>query len=364
MTSFTMIVIMGVLMILGGISLMATPLMTFVSAGYFIIALFFLAGVVGIIRGISEKNYGKEFLFAILSLILGIIGCVVPGAAAMNNSIMLYMAAAWFFIHGVLSIVNAFRSKKEGATTGFVVIGVLLGVLELALGVYSVAHPAILAVSLGLLIGFYFIESGVNAIVAGSMLLQGGNNVTVLYTVMGVLTIIGGISMLATPLLTFLTTGYTIVILFFLIGVLGIIRAITEKRYEKEFFFALLSLVMGIIGLTVPGVAAMNNSVLLFMAAAWFFIHGILSIVRGIESKKAGAETGVMVIGIVLGVLEILLGVYSVAHPSVLAISVGILISLYFIETGINLIFIGSAVSRVVAAERELKAIKARNYVK
>ena len=33
MTSFTMVVIMGVLMILGGISLLATPLSTFIGAG-------------------------------------------------------------------------------------------------------------------------------------------------------------------------------------------------------------------------------------------------------------------------------------------------------------------------------------------
>lgn len=37
MSTFTLIVIMGVLMIIGGISLLATPLMNFVSAGYFII---------------------------------------------------------------------------------------------------------------------------------------------------------------------------------------------------------------------------------------------------------------------------------------------------------------------------------------
>ena len=38
MTSFTMFVIMGVLMILGGISMLATPLTNFIGAGYLIIA--------------------------------------------------------------------------------------------------------------------------------------------------------------------------------------------------------------------------------------------------------------------------------------------------------------------------------------
>ena len=160
-------VILGILMIILGISLLATPLMTFISAGYFIIILFFISGIFGIIRGIREKRYDMDFFFAILSLILGIIGFVVPGAAAMNNFVLLYMAAAWFFIRGVMSIYNAIQLKRMGAGTGIMVLGIVLGVLELVMGCYSVAHPAVLAIALGLLISFYFIESGINTIVVG-----------------------------------------------------------------------------------------------------------------------------------------------------------------------------------------------------
>jgi len=57
-----------------------------------------------------------------------------------------------------------------------------------------------------------------------------------------------------------------------------------------------------------------------------------------------------MVISIVLGVLEIILGIYSIAHPAVLAVSLGLLIGLYFIESGISMIFIGSDYSSALAA--------------
>ena len=86
MSIYTLIVIIGTLMIIGGISLAATPLMTFVTAGYFIIILFFVAGIIGIIRAFHEKRYGKEFIFAILSLILGIAGLVTPGAVALART--------------------------------------------------------------------------------------------------------------------------------------------------------------------------------------------------------------------------------------------------------------------------------------
>ena len=355
MSAFTLVVIMGVLMILGGISLMSTPLITFMSAGYYIIIMFFVLGLFGVIRGIFEKRYGKEFFLAILSLILGIVGFAVPGAAEMNNYVLLYIAAGWFIIRGILTILDAIKCRKEGDDFLTMVLGIILGVVELVLAIYSIAHPALLALNIGMLIGFYFIESGVSAIVIGKATCSGGNSMTILYTVMGVLTIIGGISMLATPLLTFLGTGACIVMLFFIHGVTGIIRAISEHRYDKEFFFAILSLILGIIGATVPGIIEMNNSILLYMAAGWFFIHGVLTIVRAIAGKGE-AGTGAMLLGIILGVLELILGVYSVAHPAILAVSIGLLIGFYFVESGVSMIFIGSQLSKAVAVSRAQKS--------
>ena len=352
MTAFTLIVIMGTLMILGGISMLATPLLNFISAGYLIIILFFVWGIFGIVRGISEKCFDKKFFFAILSLILGIVGLFVPGAALMNNFVILYLAAGWFIVHGVLSIIDAIAAKKDGGDTGTMILGIVLGILEIIMGIYSFAHPAILAVSLGLLIGFYFIESGVNAIIIGKATCQGGNSTTILFTVMGILTIIGGISMLATPLLTYLGVGPCIIMLFFINGIVGIVHGIFEKRFDKHFFLAILSLILGIIGVTVPGIAAMNNSILLYMAAGWFILHGVLTIINSIASRSEG---GIKILNIVLGVLAIILGIYSIAHPAVMAVSLGILISFYFIESGINMILIGSGYSMALAAANAAK---------
>ena len=355
MSAFSLIVIMSVLMIIGGISLMATPLITFMSAGYFIIIMFFLLGIFGIVRGIIEKRFDKKFFLSILSLILGIVGLFVPGAAEMNNYILLYMAAFWFFIHGIMTIIDAIDSKRQGEKTIIMVLGIILGVLELILAGYSVAHPGVLAVSLGFLIGFYFIESGVNAIIVGTDICKGGNSTTVFFTFMGVLTIIGGISLLVTPLMTFLSAGYCIILLFFIYGVVGIIRALAEQEYGKEFFFSILSLILGIVGCAVPGAAAMNNYILLYIAAAWFLIHGVMTIVDAIADKKKGAGTGIMILGIVLGVLELILAAYSIAHPSLLAVGLGVMIAVYFIESGANMILIGSRVAKAVAAERDLQ---------
>jgi uncharacterized membrane protein HdeD (DUF308 family) len=58
------------------------------------------------------------------------------------------------------------------------------------------------------------------------------------------------------------------------------------------------------------------------------------------------------ILSIVLGVVAIILGIYSIAHPAVLAVSLGILISFYFIESGIDMILIGSAYSMALAGTK------------
>jgi uncharacterized membrane protein HdeD (DUF308 family) len=264
----------------------------------------------------------------------------------MSNFILLYIAAGWFVIHGVMSVINAVGMKKEGADTFTWVVGILLGVLELIMAIYSVAHPAMLAVSLGLLIGFYFIESGVSLIAAAKEQCSGGNSTTVLFTAIGVLTVIGGISMLATPLFNFLGAGPSIIMLFFINGVVGIVQAMMEGRYEKDFWLAILSVILGLIGVTVPGIADMTNSILLYIAAGWFVIHGVMSVINAIRSKSEGVDTVSWVIGIILGVAELILAILSVAQPAMLAISLGLLIAFYFIESGIHMIFLGACISR------------------
>ncbi len=352
MTTFTIMVIIGFLMIAAGVSLMATPLMTFLGTGYWIIILFFITGLFGLVQGIVEKRYNKEFYFSILSLVLGVIGLVVPGMADMSNAVLLYMAATWFIIQGVMDIVDAIADGKDGAETGEVVVGILLGALEIILGILSVAQPLGLAINLGVLIGLYYIESGMELIVTAEDECEGGNSLSTLFIVFGVMLVISGIVLFVTPLRTFFSLGYCIILLFFLNGVLGIVRAINENRFGKEFFFAILSLILGIIGFAVPDIAAMNNSILLYMAAAWFVIHGVLTIIGALESRKLGAGAAMIVIGIVLGAVEIVLGIYAAAHPLLLAISLGFLFAFSCIESGVNMIFTGSDISRAAASIR------------
>ena len=146
-----------------------------------------------------------------------------------------------------------------------------------------------------------------------------------------------GISCMFTPVLTFLQAGYFLVILLLIYGIAGIMRAITSKQYSADFVFSMISVIMGLIVMFVPGMALMMDGVLLYMMAGWFILQGIVSLIFSIKFK--GLEGGKKwILGLIIGIIGILLGFYSIFHPLLLAFTEGILIGVYFIESGINMI--------------------------
>lgn len=155
--------VLGGILILCGLSCMVTPLVTAMELGYFLILLLLVYGIARIVRSVSSKEYGLDFVFGILSVILGIIILVVPGLKAMTTGMLLYIMAGWFVIQGIVSIVRAVKVKKEGGSSMWI-WGICSGVLCILMGVYSAVHPVVLALTMGLMVGLYFIVSGINMI--------------------------------------------------------------------------------------------------------------------------------------------------------------------------------------------------------
>lgn len=160
-------IILGVLMIICGVSSMFTPIATAATAGYFIVALLLVYGIVGIVKAISDKVYGVNFLFAVISAILGLVVLCVPGLVLLIDGVLLYVVAAWFIVHGLVSIFLALNAKR--ISTGKIwICGIVFGIIGVIIGIYSFIHPVALLVAIGVLIGIYFIEVGVSLIVAAT----------------------------------------------------------------------------------------------------------------------------------------------------------------------------------------------------
>lgn len=156
-------IILGILLIIGGISCMGTPLLTFVGAGYFLVIMLLVWGIYGVIAGIANKRYGFIFVYSIITLILALVILFVPGMRNFAGTALLIAMAFWFVIKGVLAIVASFKAKDVGVSSyGW---GIFLGILDVIVGVYSFIHPFVLAMGIGILLAIYFVIAGIDLIV-------------------------------------------------------------------------------------------------------------------------------------------------------------------------------------------------------
>lgn len=157
-------IILGAIMAIFGITLISTPVATFLEAGYFFAILLMVFGILNTINCITNKKFNLNLVYAILTAVLGILLVAVPGFMAFADGFLIYLMAIWFILQGVVCIYTAVQLKKKkekgwGSQMFF-------GVLDIILGVYSVFHPLVLAYTLGLLVGVYFIVSGIQTIIA------------------------------------------------------------------------------------------------------------------------------------------------------------------------------------------------------
>jgi uncharacterized membrane protein HdeD (DUF308 family) len=147
---------------------MFTPLITFMDAGWFIVILVAVYGLIGLIKGISEKTYGVRFVFSVLSVVFGIAVIFFPRLMLLADGVLIYMVAVWFVMQGFVSVFTAVNVTKR-LDSGLWILQLIFGILGILLGCYSFFHPALLAVSIGFLIGFYFVETGFTMLFSSSV---------------------------------------------------------------------------------------------------------------------------------------------------------------------------------------------------
>ncbi|MCR5304464.1 MAG: DUF308 domain-containing protein [Lachnospiraceae bacterium] len=160
-------VILGVLMVMAGFSCIFTPLATFLSAGYFVAILFLVYGIMAVVRFFTRRTFGiVELVFGVIAIVLGVMSLMVPGEIGAIDKIILFLVSLWFVVKGLADIFIAVRSKDVLKGWGWTLF---VGILCTILGIYSFIHPGVAAMTTGMLIGFFFVESGINMIMFGSV---------------------------------------------------------------------------------------------------------------------------------------------------------------------------------------------------
>lgn len=164
-TAWTLIVL-GVLAVLAGLAALVFPGITLLTLtlifGWFAI----IAGVVQIIHSFTAPTTtGGKVLLGLLGLVmvaLGIWALVLPGATLGTFILLL---AAFLIITGVLQIFGAFRGH-------FHVSMMLWGLLGVIFGIVALAIPGAALLTVAIVFGIYAILGGISAISGGVHILR------------------------------------------------------------------------------------------------------------------------------------------------------------------------------------------------
>ena len=166
-----LLLILGILLIVLGVLCAVTPVATLVAAGYLIAVVLIVSGISGIITGFQFKVYGLNFIVSILAVVLGVLALIRPGGIETIDKVLIYLFAAWLLFRGATSISLSLELRKLELGNDWI-LGLIIGILAVALGIYSFIHPAVPAVAIGLLIAFYFIEEGIDIIAVSRVVKQ------------------------------------------------------------------------------------------------------------------------------------------------------------------------------------------------
>ena len=164
-----LMIVLGIVMVLGGISCVFAPVMTFVGTGYITIviaaAMMIVYGVMNVVQAVRDKEYGVNMLFGILSVIAGAV-LFIPGMRIVAGGAALYIVSFWFIVKGLVTMFLSLNMKRVSGGKEWI-FGIILGVLGVLLGIVSCIKPIVSAALIGLWIGIYLIETGADMIILG-----------------------------------------------------------------------------------------------------------------------------------------------------------------------------------------------------
>ena len=139
-----------------------------------------------------QTNWWALTLRGVAAILFGIAAVFWPGMTLVT---LVYLFSAWVLVDGVVRMVTGV-GRIGRHQLGFLTM--VVGLLELGLGVYLVRHPYLTFTSLILLIGFMLITSGVVEIVVALTAPESATAKT-LAIIVGVAGVLAGILMLFQP---------------------------------------------------------------------------------------------------------------------------------------------------------------------
>lgn len=175
-----------------------------------------------------EKIHHNWGWFLLLGVVLGVLGFVALGFTVATTLISTIILSVLVLIGGVAVIGSAFFAGSLG---GGLLRGVL-GVLLLLAGLYLMFHPAIGALTLTMVMAWYFIIAGIVKIVAALVEHYSGWGWTLFAGIVSLL--LGVLLLLSWPVSGLYAIGLFIGIDLILSGISWVVVALAARSYPPQ----------------------------------------------------------------------------------------------------------------------------------
>ena len=173
-----LVILMGLLMVVGGVYCLFTPVTTFLTTGYIVGVIIFCDAIGNIVAWVNAKKYvevsGWYLANAIISLIFGIVVMVSLRMQFAVDMFIVYVIAFWVIMLGISRISMAIKMKQLFDKLPKIFknkkwVGVLLfGILMVVFGILCMIKPILLSSMLGVFIALVMIFAGASLITIGS----------------------------------------------------------------------------------------------------------------------------------------------------------------------------------------------------
>ena len=153
----------GLLAVILGILLLATPFLTAVAATAFTGLALLILGIAGVVMGLRAVRASRrwaDLVLGILAILVGLYAWLypVPGSFSLTLAI-----GIWLAVRGIVEIVTIWRVREDQAR----LLLLVSGVLDLVIAGLLLFTPPALAVSLlGVGVAAAFIAGGVSLVIA------------------------------------------------------------------------------------------------------------------------------------------------------------------------------------------------------
>jgi uncharacterized membrane protein HdeD (DUF308 family) len=175
----------------------------------------------GDVLGRVGRHWGWMLVFGIITVAAGVIALAWPGPTLLVIAILFGIELV---VLGVFRFVSAFGHELTGGTR---FLYALLGVLSLVIGLYALRHVLLTVVALGLLLGIFWVINGFIELFAALSHRELRHRAWT--GVLGALSIVAGLILLAYPALSVVVLALIVAIWLLVFGFMEISMAFRSR---------------------------------------------------------------------------------------------------------------------------------------